>query len=79
LEKPSRQAETRAAIRALVARDKSATTFDVEKKVAAAKKNPKRFTHLGFGRLLPQKSGFFAGRRLSGDGAPPSAAWRGGI
>jgi hypothetical protein len=32
----------------------------MEKKVAATKKNPKRFTHLGFGSLLPQKSGFFS-------------------
>jgi len=29
------------------------------KEVAATKKNPKQFTHLGFGSLLPQ-SGFFS-------------------
>ena len=30
------------------------------KEVAATKKNPKHFTHLGVGSLLPQKSGFFS-------------------
>jgi hypothetical protein len=39
--------------------------------VAATKKNPKQIKHLGFGSLLPQ-SGFFAGRRVSGDGVPPA-------
>jgi hypothetical protein len=59
---------------AWVVRIKTSALADSRRKVAATKKNPKQFTHLGFGSLLPQNQASSAGRRVSGDGVPPSSA-----